>query len=141
MSQTIEQERAAFALTKIHGLGSEVKHKEFRSYASALPAMIHMNGLGQALAFCHAKGSGKNGKAYEKLYEIVSDWLTKKGQPLEPAVGDSRSDALTRLTVVALEHYRVAQVEALALMDWVRKFAISFLVESESKKEEGEASA
>ena len=132
MSQTIEQQRAAYALQEIHRLAeTDVKRSELRSYSSALPAMIHTNGLGQALAFCRAKGQGNSGTAYRKLYRLLSGWLTQDGQPLASLEAAGERDALTQLTRVDLEHYRVAQVEALALMEWVRKFAIAFLVDPE----------
>ncbi len=82
VAQTIEQQRAAFALDEINAAlegpaASQSFRKEFRSYGSALPAMIHMNGLGQAAAFCCAKGG-----TYGKLYDILSRWMISEGQPL-----------------------------------------------------------
>lgn len=135
--KTIEQQRAAYALAEIQTLlkDSKVNRKEFRSYANALPAMIHMNGLGQALAFCCAKGD-----TYGTLYGIVGKWLTRANQPLavnQPEEGessvtqptDSSSKVMENLTQVDMYHYRVAQAEAMALMEWVRKFAVAFMVD------------
>jgi CRISPR-associated protein Cmr5 len=126
VSQTIEQKRAAFALVEINAFlethaGKKESQKEFRSYASALPAMIHMNGLGQAAAFCRAKG-----ETYGKLYDILSRWMIKAGQPF---AGDS--DLLAGVVARDMYTYRVAQAEALALMEWVKKFALAFMVEEE----------
>lgn len=135
MNQTIEQERAAFALKEIQALvATDIKRSELRSYTSALPAMIHMNGLGQALAFCYAKSKGRSGNAYGAIYGVLSGWLTKDGQPLAPAEANEARDALKRLTAVDLGLYRVAQIEALALMEWIRKFAIAFLIDEETPK-------
>ena len=118
--QTIEQQRAAFALARINLILEQPEdlafNKEFRSYASSLPAMIHMNGLGQAAAFCAAKG-----KTYGKLYDIVSDWMIKEGQPFGPRPGDDPEEEIENLlagiTARDIYHYRVAQAEALALLE------------------------
>ncbi len=130
--QTIEQRRAAFALKRIINTvntkiaANELKAKEFRAYAQELPAMIRMNGLGQAAAFSKMKG-GSHGE----LYNIVSEWMTQAGQPLE-----EYDDLLTGITKTKMFHYRVAQTEAMALMEWVRKFATAFLDEDNQSESE-----
>ena len=127
VAQTIEQRRAAFALNEINATledaaTSQSFRKEFRSYASALPAIIHMNGLGQAAAFCCAKGG-----TYGELYNILSRWMISEGQPLA-----GQKNLLTGITVSDMYHYRVAQAEALALLEWVKKFALAFMVIEEA---------
>ncbi len=122
VAQTIEQQRAAFALDEINAVlakrgADKPFRKEFRSYASALPAMIHMNGLGQAAAFCRAKGG-----TYGKLYEILSKWMIRDGQPFQ-----NDDDLLVGITAADMYHYRVAQAEALALLEWLKKFALAFM--------------
>lgn len=136
MAQTIQQQRAAFALERVKHLTQTLKNdepKEFVSYASGLPAMIHMNGLGQAMAFCKVKGKRKDPakrsdasgvEAYKALYELVSDWLCKEGQPYA-----GREHVLDGITQADMAHYQLAQAEALVLMSWVKKFAKAFLAE------------
>ena len=63
MKKTIQQERAAFALEEVGAINKriqeiaagndrdKIKASEYKSYASGFPAMIQMNGLGQAAAF------------------------------------------------------------------------------------------
>lgn len=127
--QTIQQQRAAHALKKINGFPSGPEflesRKRFKSYASALPAMIHMNGLGQTAAFCLSKGG-----EYKILYDLLSEWLTKPDQPYR----DQKSliDAITQCDMHA---YRLAQAEAIALLEWVKKFADAFLSDPENKDE------
>ncbi len=125
MDMTIQQQRAKFALERIQKLPVKLKQKEqteFISYASSLPAMIHMNGLGQAMAFCKVKG--KDRESYAQLYQLVSDWLIEKGQPY---VG--QKSVLDGITQCDMQHYQLAQAEALVLMSWVKKFAKAFLAE------------
>lgn len=129
--QTMQQERAKYALEqvseKVDALKSRGKNefksyaKEFKSYAAALPAMIHMNGLGQAAAFFHAKG-GTHGD----LYQLLSNWLCQKDQPFF-----NRKDMLDGITNSDMQTYRLAQVEAQALMSWVTKFAKAYMAEKD----------
>jgi CRISPR-associated protein Cmr5 len=125
MTQTIQQQRAAFALHRVKALSIKLKpeeQKEFISYASGLPAMIHMNGLGQAMAFCKVKG--KERESYKQLYQLVSDWLCQPGQPYA-----GKADALEGITQHDMTHYQLAQAEGLVLMSWVKKLAKAFLAE------------
>lgn len=132
MTQTIQQRRAKFALDRVKALIPQ-EQEQFISYASGLPAMIHMNGLGQAMAFCKFKGkrkepdkidSRKGVEAYRALYNIVSDWLREPGQPYA-----DKADVLDGITQSDMPHYQLAQAEALVLMSWVKKFAKAFLAE------------
>ncbi|MGR8932073.1 MAG: type III-B CRISPR module-associated protein Cmr5 [Gammaproteobacteria bacterium] len=125
MMQTIEQRRAALALQGVKSLPQKLDKeglKEFRSYASGLPAMIHMNGLGQALAFCRLKGAER--KSYMMLYQMLSDWLCAKNNPYA-----GKQDALDGIVESDMAHYQLAQAEALQFLSWVKKFAKAFLAE------------
>ncbi len=133
MAQTIQQQRAKYALDEVNKLSKlwaaepdkqKKFQSEFNSYASGLPAMIHMNGLGQAMAFCKTKGKDRD--SYEQLYQLVSIWLCKEQQPYSGC-----SDVLTGITRKDRQHYQLAQVETLALMSWVKKFAKAFLMDEE----------
>jgi CRISPR-associated protein Cmr5 len=117
--QTIQQERAKFALKHVQkaASNSDVNQKEYKSYASALPAMIHINGLGQAAAFYKSKGD-----THKLLYDLLSEWLTKPNQPYA-----GKSDLMTGITEENMHNYRLAQAEAQALMDWVKKFVKAYM--------------
>jgi CRISPR-associated protein Cmr6 len=87
---TLQQRRAHFALTRIRVLAEEwkedaKKQKEFNSYASAMPFMIHANGLGQTAAFYRRKGTEHTDY---RLYKLLGDWLS---QPDQPVCGSARS--------------------------------------------------
>jgi CRISPR-associated protein Cmr5 len=123
MMQTIQQQRAKYALEKVQNASNNhrTKHKEYKSYASSLPAMIHMNGLGQAAAFFKSKGD-----THGELYTLLSGWLCQAGQPYAGC-----DDLLHGITTQDMHQYRLAQAEAQALMDWVKKFAKAFMTEDE----------
>jgi CRISPR-associated protein Cmr5 len=128
--QAPQQRRAKFALEAVQkAIADKVSQKEYRSYASALPAMIRMNGLGQAAAFYRSKGAGGDAKAiaYQRLYQLLSDWLCQSD-----ASYGGHTDLLAGITASDLRTYQAAQAEALALLDWAKKFAKAFM------KEDGE---
>ncbi|OIP41961.1 type III-B CRISPR module-associated protein Cmr5 [Candidatus Desantisbacteria bacterium CG2_30_40_21] len=84
MPQTIQQERAAFALEKVQQKAEELQGKDkerYKSYANALPFMIHANGLGQAAAFYKSKSTGKTGKRHRFIRRymnfLASGWSMK----------------------------------------------------------------
>lgn len=127
-SATLQQQRAAFALTQIKKLAVEwkddaKKQKEFNSYASSMPFMIHANGLGQTAAFYRRKGTENT---YYRLYRLLGEWLSRPDQPF---VG--QADLLDGITQSDMDAYLAAQAEALLLLDWVKKLASACLAEEE----------
>ncbi|MBL3529334.1 MAG: type III-B CRISPR module-associated protein Cmr5 [gamma proteobacterium endosymbiont of Lamellibrachia anaximandri] len=124
MDQTIQQQRAKYAMSAINQAKKDgVNQGEFKSYASALPAMIHMNGLGQAAAFFRMKRG-----THETLYRILSEWLCADGR-----VYGRGKDLLEEIANSDMHAYRLAQAEAQALMDWVKKFAKAFMQDEAEK--------
>lgn len=122
--RSMEQERAEFALAKIQNTanGPEAVQVEVRRYLNGLPALIRMNGLGQALAFYRMKG---HGSTHELIYRMVGEWLcsaSSKGR-----VFTQDDDVLTAITRSDMHHYMAAQNEALALLEWLKKFAMALL--------------
>ena len=123
--RSMDQERAEFALKKIQAIlgGADQSHKaEVRRYLNNLPALIRMNGLGQALAFFRMKGEGT---AHDAIYRMVGTWLcdaSSKGR-----IFSEDADVLTSITQSDMAHYMAAQNEALALLQWLKKFAVALL--------------
>jgi CRISPR-associated protein Cmr5 len=126
--QTMQQRRAAAALNAVQAHQNQSYSGELRSYLHALPAMIHMNGLGQACAFIRGKAgpagkeSGDKAIAYQTAYNLLSNWLCAAGQPYA-----RYDDLLTGITHDDMHRYRLAQAEAQAYLDWVKKFAAAYL--------------
>ena len=123
--RSMDQERAEFALTKIQAIlgGPATSQKvQVRRYLNNLPALIRMNGLGQALAFFRMKGEGT---AHDAIYRMVGTWLcdaSSKGR-----IFSESTDALSAITQSDMAHYMAAQNEALALLQWLKKFAVALL--------------
>jgi len=120
--QTMQQQRAKYALEKVQGAvaNEDVKNDELKSYASGLPAMIQTNGLGQATAFHFSQGG-----THKVLYDILSAWLTRQGQPYA-----GHDDLLAGIVAKDMHSYRIAQAEAMLLLDWVKKFAKAYVREA-----------
>ncbi len=118
---TPEQQRAQFALTEIEALRQRPASEQatLKSHARALPAIIHNHGLGQAAAFYRCKG-----KEQGDLYEVLSRWLCGVHGPFK-----GKSNLLEGITSSGRATYLAAQVEALALLEWLVKFAGAFLAD------------
>lgn len=128
VNATLQQRRAQFALGRIRALRDEwendpKKQKEFNSYASAMPFMIHANGLGQTAAFYRRKGLEHT---YYRLYQLLGNWLSQADQPFA-----GTTDLLDGITQSSMEAYLAAQVEAMLFLDWVKKLASAFLARDE----------
>ena len=113
--QTIEQRRAQRALEWAERPSTD--NEKRKSAAESFAPLILMSGLGQAAAFYKSKG-----EHHVDLYELLSDWLRETGQPLSQGSGD----LLHRLVTADQGVYRAAQAEALAFLQWVKKFAKAY---------------
>ncbi|NKB77113.1 MAG: type III-B CRISPR module-associated protein Cmr5 [Gammaproteobacteria bacterium] len=125
--QTMQQRRAHFALTEVVKAvnNRDTNPDEYRSYAASFPAMIHINGLGQAAAFFKSKGG-----THDLLYQLLSDWLIREGQPYH-----KENDLMSGIINQDMHCYRLAQAEAQAFLDWVTKFAKAYMPEKKTQEE------
>jgi CRISPR-associated protein Cmr5 len=136
--RNIEQRRAAYALACIRAIeegkgGSEADlAKNYRSYISGFPATILVNGLGQASASILAQSRGKE-TAHKRIYQHLSGWLCG-GDPQSPY---QRGDLIDHLTRHDQASYLRAQAEALAVLEWLKRFAVAFL--SDPSQPDGDA--
>lgn len=96
--------------------------KIYSGLARSLPALVQTDGLGQALAFLCAKGQKKVWEAHTRIYEHVSQWviaqLGKRNLNLE-----GRKDLLEVICHLDSRIYRMAVVESLAYLRWLKRFA------------------
>jgi CRISPR-associated protein Cmr5 len=105
---------------RLRNLRTEEGGKEWKgrygSVVRKLPSYILTNGLGQTLAFLKAKGKGEPGNEHEVLYRHLADWVGRKVN----ADGDLLSWLVNTATS---QQYRLATMEALALLQWLKRFA------------------
>ncbi len=123
--KTIEQERAAQAWEDVADV-SAGQRKEYRSRVLSAAALIQTNGLAQMLAFLRTK-KGADNQLADQLSSWVKDQLypdkpTRPADDLDKILRDHNSDTL-----------RLATREALAYLQWLRRFAQSqILIEDSS---------
>jgi len=138
---TRDQQRAQHALQSVNRVRERLKNAgpnekeqkkarkfcdEYKSYAESLPANIVMNGLGQACAMLLAQAKDKSDEqdAHRLLYEHLQDWLRRREHA---AVYPKDQDLVEAVINHGQSDYIRAQVESLAYLDWLKKFAQAYL--------------
>jgi CRISPR-associated protein Cmr5 len=120
----IENGRAKYAfetVSRFVELNStrENELKEYRSYVKKLPAMIQVNGLGQTLAFCYAKGN-----QYKAIYDQIETWVSLKQNEIINRYEQNENMEFVQIIVsMNSNDYRIISNEVLALLSWMRRFA------------------
>lgn len=114
--RTLEQKRAAHALKRVDELANRLKSNaeknDYRAYVDRLGPAIVMNGLGQALASELAAGA-----AHKELYRSLKGWLCR-----DDGVYRAGGDLLNAIMTHDQAKYLHAQAEALAWLEWHKKF-------------------
>jgi CRISPR-associated protein Cmr5 len=123
--QTIEQQRASKAWELVNrvkqGARSSKEQKEYNSWVKKVPVLILTNGLGQTVAFLKSKSDREK----QLLYEHLSAWLM--GQVSWSAQAQQKTDLIDRLIHESSTNYRRATLEALAFLNWLKRFADALL--------------
>lgn len=123
--RTLEQERARYAYQCVKGVKQERFAGEYRTIAVKAPSYILTNGLGQTLAFLRSKPDHRH---FQELYRHLSEWVGEK-------VG-TNDDLLEWIVNTADSHqYRLATIEALALLQWLKQFAEAMLPKPKGREE------
>ena len=139
MTRSQAQKRAQHALEKINEVATsdENRQQHYRSYVESLPATIIMNGLGQALAMEKAGAAKKGdiGFGHRAVYEHLNDWLTTRWQ--EMFGGDKPDDILHAIVKGDEEKYLLMQSEAMAYLEWLKKFAAASLKKPDGNENDG----
>ncbi|MCZ7571785.1 MAG: type III-B CRISPR module-associated protein Cmr5 [Ardenticatenaceae bacterium] len=113
----LEQRRAEAAWDAIQAVKRTNSYqREYKSLARSAPADIHVNGLGQTLAFWRANAKKK--AEHRELYNHVSRWVMRhlKQQP-----GDNLLEWVSKTATT--DQYRQATTEAMAFLLWLKRFA------------------
>jgi len=136
MPVTKEQQRSAFALEKITNVYGETISKEDANFIVGVPTMILTGGLAQTMAFLLSKQDPKKANDVKevKLFKIIQQWLTSELRV--PNEGGDTRKFLEHFAKLDHEKYLLAQKEALALLQWLKRYARAF-----QKKEKADESA
>lgn len=143
MPEPVAKVRARHALKTIEDFVPTDGRKQvignYVSYVKGLPANILSNGLGQAMAM-EAMGASKD-TGHRLLCRHMNIWLLgERGSDLFPRVPDAgtpppenqpaRLVAMLTHAGATQDDYVRAQAEALAYLDWLKKFAVALLSEA-----------
>ncbi len=155
-AHSIEQRRAKRALDAIETMAREDRKDKkkfleaYTSYAKSFPATILLSGLGQAVAMAMSRsGSGEGNKeAWGALVGHLETWLLKEAGEASPyfdaqygGVGKTPGlELVKKITALDQRAYVTAQAEALAYLQWLKKFANALLAEPEKTAETADAS-
>lgn len=112
--RTLGQKRAEFALEKVVGIEQSKKDK-FKPFSAGAPSMILQNGFGQAIAFWVAKGKDE----HKSMMNILREWLVSNGF----SKGNDDKTFIRNLAQMEQRDYLNAQKEALALLEWVKRYS------------------
>lgn len=135
--KTLQQQRAKHALEEIKKAGNKYpidndNRDKFVAYAENAPASIIINGLGQAAATLCAQAKGDKNDPHYAVYNALQSWLCRNE---EAAPYKSEKKLLIAITNKDRDNYLHAQAEALAYLEWYKKFAVAFLKTSSHKEE------
>lgn len=116
MSQTLDQQRAAFAWECASaGMQQHDNAKEYKTLAKGAPALIMNSGLMPTLAFYNGKGGTAN-LLLEHLLAALSQRLKPNPQPR------SFDEFMRHLQSRDSQTYLRYTDEALELLKWIRQF-------------------
>lgn len=128
----LDRSRAKKAWESVQSVKGKDYEGKYSSRVRDLPTMIQVNGLAQTLAFLKAKGKEndlKNRKEdFVQAFHHLSSWVCS-------CLAWGEGDLLNRvLTTENTQRYRQATSEALALLQWLKRFAEAELKSEEDSK-------
>lgn len=148
MSNTLDQQRAAYSLKAVDEVKGKVEKKkkdpkwenkgdDYAGYVVNLAGAIRINGLGQALAQLRAAAKGQEEDPHEWLYQHISTWICDVHSQ-SPFKKRNQTDLLRALVNedTTRKEYQWAVVETMAFLEWHRKIAVAELKKPETDGEE-----
>ena len=136
-TQSLAQQRAQHALAAISTLEQQgpQNYGNYLGYVKALPANVRSLGLGQALAFALAKAEGDLKKPYGLLYQHVTAWLCTRPIYADALPNPTSQNFMEKLTRGTQDQYLHAQIETMAYLEWLKKFAVAKLLKGNEADE------
>ncbi len=125
--RTLEQRRIEDALLRVKQIKEKLyidQAKLYASYAKALPPTILQIGLGQAMAMLLAQAKTKKDDPHKLLYDHIACWLCNPDDDLPYPQNLDLMEAIVKYNQRIYIH---AQAEALAYVDWIKKFAAAYI--------------
>lgn len=117
---TKEQQRSAFALQKITTAWNNNVPTQDANFIVGSPTMIMTNGIAQAMAFFLSKGEDR----CTRVFTILKEWLSQEVTALPDNANNHQF--LAQFANLEQNDYLRAQQEALALLQWLKRYARAF---------------
>ncbi|MDD2466501.1 MAG: type III-B CRISPR module-associated protein Cmr5 [Desulfobulbus sp.] len=129
MARTNDQKRAVFAMKFIEEEKKKDKKEKDKmlTHIRKTPVRILQNGLGQTLAFLLADAGGDSNKPSDRLYKQLQDWLCGTEQDDRPCRVYTATNLIGQIMSGDRNQYMRAEQEAVALLNWMKKFADAWL--------------
>ena len=125
--QTKEQQRSEFALKQVQEIFGVPVKKDDANFVVGVPTMILTNGLGQTLAFLLSKGKPQ----HTGTFRAVQSWLGREMPDLATA---QEMNFLQKLAAADQRDYLRAQREALAMLEWLKRYARAFQADKDKEQ-------
>lgn len=108
----LDRSRAQEAWENIQHVINQHYQAKYGSIARKIPTLIQINGLAQTLAFLKAKGK----EHHIQMFEHLSTWVCSR-------LNSGTGNLLDRILKMDSQSYRLATSEALAFLQWLKRFA------------------
>ncbi|HEX2958399.1 MAG TPA: type III-B CRISPR module-associated protein Cmr5 [Chitinispirillaceae bacterium] len=123
--QTKEQKRAEFALAQIQAKFSGQVDSDTANFLVGMPTMVLTNGIGQSMAFLLSK---KPKRQHVNTFDILKTWLSQEIPELATNAQNNNMQFLINFATIDQQMYLTAQNEALAMLNWLKRYARAFEV-------------
>lgn len=128
----LDRRRAKNAWECIQSVKSQEFEAKYNSHVRDLPTMIQVNGLAQTLAFLKAKAKENEPKNRKEDFVLafhhLSNWVCS-------CLNWGEGDLLHRVLMTEnTQSYRQATTEALAFLQWLKRFAEAELKSEKDNK-------
>lgn len=127
MGRLAEQERAKCAFERVQTNKGAKNAKDYRQLVRGLPAMVQQCGLGQTMALLASKGNDHHAMALADLEEWLKRFDYAKG----------KDGVLKALMDGESRGYRMATTQALAYLQWLKRFAEAAIEKPEHEEGRG----
>jgi len=122
LQKTLEQQRARRAWDCVQEVTNQPQDfkKRYSSLARKVPMLVLTNGLGQTLAFLKARGKNDPADEHTVLFRHLSNWVLEQ---VAPGTGTGHQHLIQWVLENDSVAYRRATIEALAFLNWLKRFA------------------
>lgn len=133
----VQVERAKWAWDEVQGVA--VDDEEYRTEALKLPARLLTSGLGQTMAYLHAKAKGREGLKPEEKVEGVTRLHTQIAQRIRATRNEPTRAAMDIIVNLSAPEYRILGREVLEASQWIKRFAEGRIIKKTKKPQGGSA--